>query len=339
MIRRMLSAFHRGGNSGPVLRRCVAGFLFIFCGGAWREAPLSTLNPAGPSAEAVAAVWWVMFWGAMAITLFMAVLGAYVILRKPERRRKVPARLLIIGGGVFFPLAVVTSLLVYGIVRAPALWSGAAPDDAFRVDVIGHRWWWEIRYPDKDGRLHDANEIHIPVNRPVLVHVTTDDVIHSFWVPRLAGKIDAIPGIVNRLRIKAERAGVYRGICAEFCGAQHARMGFLVEAHEEDELRARLDTLSARAVPDSTGPQAFQEHCAACHSLDSRTQSTSPGPNLAGLSERRYLGGGLIRNEDGAVRRWILDHHLLKPGNLMPAMDHLPGETVDEIAEFLEQRP
>jgi cytochrome c oxidase subunit II len=131
MIRRMLSAFHRGGNSGPVLRRCGAGILFIFCGAAWREAPLSTLNPAGPSAEAVAAVWWVMFWGAMAITLFMAVLGAYVILRKPERRRKVPARLLIIGGGVFFPLAVVTSLLVYGVVRAPALWSGAAPTMLF----------------------------------------------------------------------------------------------------------------------------------------------------------------------------------------------------------------
>jgi cytochrome c oxidase subunit II len=100
-----------------------------------------------------------------------------------------------------------------------------------------------------------------------------------------------------------------------------------------------LTLLSARKAPDSAGPQAFQEHCAACHSLDSRTQSTSPGPNLAGLSERRYLGGGLIRNEDGAVRRWILDHHLLKPGNLMPAMDHLPGETVDEIVQFLERRP
>jgi cytochrome c oxidase subunit II len=324
------------------LHQCIAALMLAFCGTGWREAPLSTLNPAGPSADAIATLWWVMFWGSMAVTLFMMVLGAYVILRNPDRRRKVPSQFLIIGGGVILPLTVVTALLVYGVVRAPALWSGAAPADAFRVDVIGHRWWWEIRYLDGGDTWHDANEIHIPVNRPVLVHVTTNDVIHSFWIPRLAGKIDAIPGIVNRLRIEAGSAGVYRGTCAEFCGTQHAHMGFLVEAHEDDALRARLEALSARTAPagatQAGGALAFQEHCAACHSIDSRVQPALPGPNLAGLSERRYLGGGLIRNDDGAVRRWILDHHLLKPGNLMPAMDHLPPETIDEIVQFLERR-
>lgn len=316
---------------------------FLFVGAAWREAPLSALNPAGPGADSIASLWWTMFWGSVAITIFMIALGTYVMNRNPARRGKVPARLLVIGGGVIFPLAVVTALLVYGVARAPALWSGLDAGQAFQVEVIGHRWWWEIRYPNAEGGpLHDANELHIPAGRPVLVHVSTSDVIHSFWVPRLAGKIDAIPGVVNRLRIEAGAAGVYRGVCAEFCGAQHARMGFLVEAHEEDALEARLARLAAteEAVPrDGEGARAFEAHCAACHSLDGRARAQIAGPNLAAIGARRSLGGGIIPNEEGAIRRWTLEHQRLKPGNLMPSMEHLPRQTLDAIVDFLERRP
>jgi cytochrome c oxidase subunit II len=286
-----------------------------------------------------------MFWGSVAITVFMIALGFYAIRQNQKSRRKVPARLLILGGGVIFPLTVVTGLLIYGVVRAPALWSGLDTSEAYRVEVIGHRWWWEIRYPDAaGGALHDANELHIPAGRPVIVHVSTNDVIHSFWVPRLAGKIDAIPGIVNRLRIEAGAAGVYRGVCAEFCGAQHARMGFLVEAHDEDALNARLARLAAStrgepAAPDSGGARAFEAHCAACHSLDARTRPQIAGPNLAALGSRRSLGGGILANEEGTIRRWMLEHQRLKPGNLMPPMDHLPKETLDAIIGYLERRP
>lgn len=336
----MPTGLHR---TSSVLLRAASLLVFLLLGTAWRGAPLSTLDPAGPSAREIADVWWVMFWGGMAITLFMVALGLYVVVRNPERRMMVPSRTLVIGGGVIFPAVVVTALLVYGIARGPLVWPAADDENAFHVDVIGHRWWWEVRYPQTDGTaIHDANEIHIPVDRPVVVHVTTADVIHSFWVPRLAGKIDAIPGIVNSIRIQADRAGVYRGTCSEFCGLQHARMGFLVIAREEKDLRAHLQQLAASiddpAESPHPGASAFERHCSICHSVDRRSMPLSPGPNLAAVSERRTLGAGVLPNGEGALRRWIVDQEELKPGNLMPSMRHLPPEVVDQIVSYLRRR-
>jgi cytochrome c oxidase subunit II len=325
---------------------CLAVALALSMGGCteWLRTPLSALDPAGPGAAPVARLWWVMFWGSLAITAFMVALGLYVGLRNAGDARLVPSRLLVIGGGVIFPTVVVTALLVYGIPTGQALFAVADDPRAFHVHIRTHQWWWEVRYPDAgDGAsVHDANELHIPVGRPVHVHLTTNDVIHAFWVPRLGGKIDAIPGVTNVIRIKADRPGGYRGQCAEFCGDQHARMAFIAQAHEEEALARELTRLASRsrdiASETGAGADAFRAECARCHSIDSRTPAVTVGPNLAGLAERKFLAAGWIANEPGAVRTWIREHQAIKPRNRMPSMAHLSDETVNAIVAFLEQR-
>jgi cytochrome c oxidase subunit II len=306
------------------------------------QSPLSTLEPAGPGAAAISGLWWLMFWASLAILAFMVAISLYAALRGRGKAGRPPARLLIIGGGLVFPGVTITALLVYGIAAGHSFL--AVPDDgrAFRVEITGHQWWWEVRYPDGPGgaALYDANELHIPARRPVDVHITTADVIHSFWVPRLGGKLDAIPGITNVLRIEADAPGVYRGVCAEFCGAQHARMGFIVHAHEAEELETRLAEIAARtpgaAAQDMPGADAFAVHCAECHSVDSGQGEPRTGPNLAGVARRSHLGAAWMPNEDGALRRWLREHQQIKPGNRMPVTDHIPDAELDAIVIFLE---
>lgn len=284
-----------------------------------------------------------MFWGSMAILAGMTLLGLYVGLSRPERRPAAPSRLLILGGGLALPLVVIAALLAYGIQSGQPLVAVQSEERLFRVHVIGHQWWWEVRYPDHPaGTLHDANEIHVPAGQPVDIRVTAGDVIHSFWVPRLAGKIDAIPGQVNRIRLKASAPGVYRGVCAEFCGAQHARMHLVLEAHEADALEERLETLSERSrtaaeLAEHPGGAAFIRHCAQCHSIDPRHADPVTGPNLAGVPDRRHLGAGTLRHQPGAIQTWIREHHELKPGNRMALFEDLDDATVEALADFLEQ--
>lgn len=351
-LHRRLASRRRVGLRASLIRSAgVAGSLPLVLGGCgeWITAPLSSLDPAGPGAAPIATLWWVMFWASLAITAFMVMLGLLVALRNAPESRTVPARLLLVGGGLVFPLVVVTALLVYGLPAGQALL--AVPDEAgaIRIDVNAHRWWWQVRYRDSGGGepLHDANEIHVPTGRPVHIHITTSDVIHAFWVPRLGGKLDAIPGITNVLRLSADRAGIYRGQCAEFCGDQHARMGFTVEAHDEEAWKTRLALLRRRsavlAAASGGGADAFRAHCASCHSIDAQAEAFPPagliGPNLAGIADRRHLGAGWTPNRDDALERWIAAQHRIKPGNTMPAMTDLAPETVQSIVDFLEQRP
>lgn len=207
--------------------------------------PLSTLDPAGPAAASIAALWWVMLAGAAALFGLVTVLllAAFV---KPGMGARTPAQLWLTGGGLVLPGIVLTPLLLY------ALWSGerllAHPaGDAIRIDAEARQWHWTFTYPDAEGSARtSAGVLHIPANRAVDVRVSSTDVIHSFWVPRLAGKIDAIPGHVNVLRLSAVRPGVYRGVCAEFCGVGHTGMEVVVEAHPPEEYAARLARLAER---------------------------------------------------------------------------------------------
>jgi cytochrome c oxidase subunit II len=317
----------------------LAGFVPVLaaCGG-----PLSTLDPQGPGAAPIATLWWIMFWSSLAILLFVTALWLYPLFRELERRPRISSRWFVFGGGVVFPLATVLALLGYGLTSGHSMLPLMTDERVFRVEVIGNRWWWEIRYPDVDGIvLYDANELHIPADRPVDVYLTGADVIHSFWVPRLAGKLDAIPGQINVIRIRADVPGLYRGHCAEFCGGQHARMGFHVEAHDERALRERLELLTARSRPlDPTeagpGAAAFATHCARCHSVDATRQTDVRAPNLAGLVDRHFLGAGTLRNDSDNLRLWLRDHQAIKPGNLMPDHSDIPSDTLDAIADFLE---
>ncbi|MFA5488975.1 MAG: hypothetical protein WC284_07105 [Candidimonas sp.] len=207
-------------------------------------APLSILEPVGPQAEHVARVWYAMAAGSALILLLMVLLAVWASLRPAARSSRGSRAALLWGGGVIFPLSVLIALLVYGHYPDGKA-GGAAHGPPFRVQVHAHQWWWEVRYPDagpvasgKDAP-YDVNELHIPVNRPIHVELTSEDVIHSFWAPRLGGKMDAIPGRVNRLELMASEPGVYLGVCAEFCGAQHAHMAFRVVAHDGPAWLAR----------------------------------------------------------------------------------------------------
>ncbi|MGD9945944.1 MAG: cytochrome C oxidase subunit II [Burkholderiaceae bacterium] len=302
--------------------------------------PLSTLDPAGPAGASIAGVWWTMLAAALLILVLTVALALYAACRNPARRARLSPRLLIVGGGLLFPLATLAALLTYGIGAGHALLPLPGAPDVYRVEVRAHQWWWEVSYPDAPGgRLYSANEIHVPVGRPIDVHVSAEDVIHSFWVPRLGGKIDAIPGRTTVIRLQADRAGVYHGVCAEFCGAQHARMGLQLEAHEAPSLQRRMDRLAAAV--GSAGQPSFDRLCAQCHSLDARRRGNGKGPNLAALADRAMLGAGVLRNDEAGLRRWLAEHAALKPGNRMQvpdgaaSPDPLDAATLDALAGLL----
>ena len=193
---------------------------------------LSTLQPAGPAATAIASLWWIMLAGAA--VLFVGVTAVLVIAwLAPSRLGRSPARVLILWGGLVMPTVVLTALVATAFALGEALlMRGEHPP--LRIEAAPRMWVWEFRYPDAEGRVTE-NVLHIPAGRDIEFIVTSADVIHSFWVPRLGGKIDAIPGHVNRIRLRADHPGRYGGVCAEFCGEGHAAMRFSVEAHAAED--------------------------------------------------------------------------------------------------------
>lgn len=204
------------------------------------EGPLSALDPAGPAARAAAGLWWGMFLYFTLVTAVVIALWCYAMRRPGEADNPRASRKWIIGGGLVLPLLSIAVILAAGIPAGRQMAPlPSTTEEVLRIDVTGHQWWWEVRYPhnsaEADGAITLRNELHIPVGMPVDIHLTTADVIHSFWVPRLGGKLDAIPGRTNILRLQADEAGLYRGQCAEFCGLHHAHMQFTVKAHSPEE--------------------------------------------------------------------------------------------------------
>lgn len=207
------------------------------------DGPLSALDPVGPAARAAAGLWWGMFLYFGLVFVVVVALWGYAMRRRQGTDDPRMQRRWIIGGGVLLPLLSITALLAVGIPaghRMLPLPPESGP--ALRINVTGHQWWWEMHYPD--GGLTLRNELHIPVGVPVDIHLTTADVIHAFWVPRLGGKLDAIPGHTNVLRLQADMPGLYRGQCAEFCGLHHAHMQFTVTAHAPEAFERWLQEAS-----------------------------------------------------------------------------------------------
>ncbi|MGR9036131.1 MAG: cytochrome c oxidase subunit II [Gammaproteobacteria bacterium] len=204
--------------------------------------PQSFLNPAGPSAHAAARLWWGMFGFSALILPVMVALWLYAMWRKPKPQTREQAyrvqRILIVGGGVVLPIVSLSVLLSFGIPMGYRMLPLPTSQTPLRIEVTGHRWWWEIRYPDSGISM--KNELHLPTGRPIDIHLTSADVIHSFWVPRLAGKLDMIPGRTNILRLTVDTPGHYHGQCSEFCGFGHARMVFKVQAYDPEEFEVWL---------------------------------------------------------------------------------------------------
>ncbi|MCC5808774.1 MAG: cytochrome c oxidase subunit II [Ectothiorhodospiraceae bacterium] len=206
--------------------------------------PYSTLDPAGPSATSAAWLWWGMFGFATVVLIVITLLWLYAMRRDPgevdQRDAQRVQNRWVIGGGVVLPLASITLLLAFGIPAGHNMLPLPLEDgEPARIEVTGHQWWWEVHYPDTGVTLR--NEIRMPAGVPVDFVVRSEDVIHSFWIPRLGGKLDMIPGHTGVLRLQADEPGTYHGQCAEFCGVAHAHMRFTVEALPPEEFQAWLE--------------------------------------------------------------------------------------------------
>ena len=213
---------------------------------------LSILDPAGPAARSTALLWWVMFAGALAIMALVLGLVAFAFLRPGWGRDIAPKRWLV-WGGLAFPGVVLSSLLVFALATGERLLAHPGEPGLLRVEARPQQWVWEFRYPGVEGAT--TGTLHLPAGRPVDVAVIGTDVIHSFWVPRLGGKIDAIPGHVNVIRLSADRPGTYGGVCAEFCGTGHADMAFTVIAHPPETYAPALaEALTPLSAIRETAP-------------------------------------------------------------------------------------
>ena len=301
----------------------------------------SVLHPAGPHAEAVATLSWVLIWGAAAV-LFIVLAIAAIAVWAPKRWRAwtVNTRF-IVGGGVVFPVVVLSALLVYTLVLARGI-VGPADPSALRIEVIGEQWWWRVRYLDAGGNLDfvSANELRIPAGAPVELTLKSDDVIHSFWVPNLAGKIDMIPGRTTRLAVQAQRPGVFRGQCAEYCGGPHAKMAFYVIAEAPQAFaawRERQRGIAKDAVTDAArkGRALFLSHCSTCHTVRGTEAAGTLGPDLTHLAGRMSLAAGILPNDTVMLARWIDSSQQLKPGNLMPSMDVFSADELSALVAYL----
>jgi cytochrome c oxidase subunit II len=300
------------------------------------------LDPQGPRAAPLADIWWFMLAVSTAVTVLVIVLllVALVVAHRRDRSMSEVSRGLwgmVIGLGVVLPLVVVTILAVWSLDIDRSVM--AESDDDLVIEVVAHQFWWEVRYPDLD--VVTANEIHIPVGRPVRVELTSEDVIHAFWVPQLAGKADAVPGRSNHIYLEAAQAGHFRGQCAEFCGIQHANMRILVLAEEPGDFEAWVEHMQQPAEePDEEllrGHEVFVgAGCAACHTVDGHEAAEGRlGPDLTHLMSRRTIAAGTLPNTRGNLGGWVLRPNDVKPGVLMPATQLSPEE-LQALLDYLE---
>jgi cytochrome c oxidase subunit 2 len=336
----------RAGSS-PALRSAyvvLAGpvaFLLGGCGSAQ-----DTLSPQGPPAREIASLWWWMMGGSF---VGLAVVSGLLVLAWVRRGKMGPGRepgerlswIVVVGLGLgammagLVALFVVADIFVIGDTEAPA-----ATSTAFTVRAVGHQWYWEFAYP---GTRHavTADEMHIPVRTPVRVVAETADVIHSFWVPELNRKIDAIPGQHNAIELYADRSGRYRGTCNQFCGLQHAHMGLYVFVDSKARFRAWLARQARAASAPATrlerrGLRVFLDGpCSSCHTIRGTPAHGDVGPDLTHLASRTTLGALTIPNNPDALGDWIVDSQHVKPGNQMPDV-RLTGPQLRALLAYLE---
>jgi cytochrome c oxidase subunit 2 len=302
----------------------------------------SALDPASLEAEKIARLFWGMTIGASVTWIGMIGLGFYAVRTRGQGLTERRARWFIIGGGVVVPTVILAGLLSYGLSMLPGL-VAPAPPGSLKILVSGEQWWWRVTYPGPGGELIEtANEIRLPVNEPVEFHLESPDVIHAFWIPALGGKRDMIPGRVTRLVLTPTRTGVFRGVCAEYCGASHALMAFYVVVMEKADFAQWLERERGVArVPDTPSVLEGQEQflangCGACHRVRGTPADGVIGPDLTRVGSRLSLGAGILTNHPATSVRWISQPSKIKPGVHMPSFGMLPAEQVQAIASYLK---
>jgi cytochrome c oxidase subunit 2 len=313
----------------------------------------SALEPKGTAAERIADLFW-LFTGVSGAVWLLVVIGLVIALlrrRSPAQRSSAivplePRREHITRRVVEILVGITAVILV--ILTAASYFTGKSlanlvQKEPLTIQVTGWQWWWDITYENAEPSrvVTTANEIHIPVDKPIMLKLAAGDVIHSFWVPELAGKEDLIPGRENYLRIVATKPGIYRGQCAEFCGLQHAHMGLRVIVDTPDKFNAWYDAQLKPANQPATeearrGRNAFLSRpCVMCHSIRGTTAASRAGPDLTHVASRLYIAAETLPNTRGSLGAWIADPQGVKPGAKMPITD-LSADELNAIIAYLE---
>jgi cytochrome c oxidase subunit 2 len=313
----------------------------------------SSFDAAGVQAAQILTLWHIIAW--TCVIVFAAILAALLVAlrRAPRSDRATPPDLSTVDVPEPGPRRSVTTAVVASALALLALVVASTVTDralarmslvdAINIEVTAHQFWWTARYiggPESETFV-TANEIHVPVGRPVVVTLRSDDVIHSLWVPSLAGKKDLIPGRTSKMHFRADRAGVYRGQCAEFCGYQHAMMGLLVVAQPPDQWQAWA-AAQRQPAPEPTdamatrGRDLFQsQSCAMCHAVQGTLANAQHGPDLTHVAARQTLASGTLPNSPDNMAAWISDPQKIKPGTNMPATP-LSAEDLKALVAWLE---
>lgn len=304
----------------------------------------SALAPAGRGAEEIASLFWWMVTGGALIWIVVIGLAIYALRIAPQPHNDLRAKLWIIGGGTIVPTIVLALLLTYGLAMLPPLLARPV-DGSLKIEVTGIQWWWRVRYLDENSQsdFELANEIHLPVGKPVEFELKSADVVHSFWIPSLGGKIDMIPGRQTRLTLEPTKTGTYRGVCAEYCGTGHAQMCFYVIVMEQavfDEWLARQRETANQPLSNSReaeGQRVFVSNgCGACHTIRGTAMDGVIGPDLTHVGSRASLGAGIMKNEPAEFVRWIAQTEQAKPGVHMPEFGMLSDQELQALAAYLE---
>ena len=310
----------------------------------------SALSPGGPAARVLANLGWPLLLGFLAVSAVMWGLIAWVAWRRTGTLEehappdaKGGLRWVAIGGFVI-PAIAFAATFVATINSLSAFPMDHHPHAEAEIRVLGHQWWWEVQYRmgDVSDYFTTANEIHIPAGRPVDLQLVSDDVIHSFWAPRLHGKVDLVPGMDNRIRLQADRRGVYHGACAEFCGLQHAHMRFVVVADDPAAFDAWLE--HERHPAASRGLSAAAERgktvfnggpCVLCHTVRGTDARGTIGPDLTHFAERRLIAAALPQDV-ATLHSWVTNAPSLKPGTFMPALTQFTGSELQDLVAYLQ---
>jgi cytochrome c oxidase subunit II len=322
----------------------LASPLFACCRGVQ-----SALDPAGPQASRITSMWWLMFWVCSAVFALVMIYLLAALYRSARgvdnsviRPSAEAGKKAAVTGAVVLTVIILFVFLIADLLVGRGL-SSLSSQSPVTIQVTGHQWWWEFKYADPvpSNIVTTANEIHIPVGQPVELITTSRDVIHSFWVPNLHGKKDLIPGQVTTTWLQADRPGVFRGQCAEFCGHQHAHMSLIVVAEEPADFYAWLESgRKPAAQPASPAEQRGQQvflssTCAMCHTIQGTRANGKVAPDLTHLAGRRQIAAGTLANTRDNLASWVVDSQKIKPGNKMPP-HNLDSEDLQALLSYLE---
>jgi cytochrome c oxidase subunit II len=308
----------------------------------------STLDPAGPAADSISNLSRFVYVIFTAVALVMWGLLWWVAVRRRgsfDEHEPVDAgggQTWILIGGLGIPVVILSAIFVMGQRAMP---SSHAEISTPEIRLVGHQWWWEVRYISgtPDQYFSTANEIHIPVGQTVQLELASADVIHSFWVPNLSGKVDLIPGQLNHLQLRADKPGIYQGKCAEFCGTQHASMRIIVVAepagvYETWRVHQLQPAFSPGKPEEVRGQELFMSRaCVLCHSIRGTLAGGAVAPDLTHLASRRGLAANSLANDKANLAAWVTHAQGLKPGAKMPNVMQFSGEELQDLISYLAQ--